>query len=68
MQRAIIMKILSYNSKLILKTEVGWCEPWIFTFKDSSLIDLKILKRPDSKSMSFIPEMPNFSNINNLND
>ena len=43
------------NSKKedILKTEIGWCEPWIFTFDDTSLSNLKVLSRLKTKSNSF---------------
>ena len=30
--RAIVMHLQNYDSKQILKTEIGWCEPWVFTF------------------------------------
>ena len=41
-----------------LKTEIGWCEPWVFKFnKDGSIQDFKILNI-DSISNSNVPEMP----------
>ena len=56
--RAIVKKIFNYSSELILKTEIGWCEPWVFKFnKDGSIQDFKILNI-DSISNSNVPEMP----------
>jgi len=61
--RAIVKKILSYSSELILKTEIGWCEPWIFKFnKDGSIQDFKILKI-DSISNSNLPKMPKLNRL-----
>jgi len=53
--RAIIMFLLNLTPELILKTEVGWCEPWIFTFKNNNLNAFKILTRQSDKSMSYLP-------------
>ena len=30
--RSIVMHLLSISQEDILKTEIGWCEPWIFEF------------------------------------
>ena len=54
--RAIVMKLLNYTPDLILKTEIGWCEPWIFDFEDKKLVNLEIIPRPDIKSMSRLPD------------
>ena len=35
--RAIVKYILNLSPELILKTEIGWCEPWIFTFNKKSI-------------------------------
>ena len=56
--RAIIMYLLKYNRQTILKTEVGWCEPWIFSFNNNKLIGLNILSRTNSKSKSILPINP----------
>ena len=53
--RAIVKKIFNYSSSLILKTEVGWCEPWILTFEGSDLVGFKILTRGSDDSMSSLP-------------
>ena len=56
--RAIVKKIFNYSPELILKTEIGWCEPWLFKFnKDGTIQDFKILNI-DSISNSNVPEMP----------
>ena len=56
--RAIVKKIFNYSSELILKTEIGWCEPWVFKFnKDGTIEDFEILKI-DHLSNSNVPEMP----------
>jgi len=53
--RAIVMSLKNYSPKQILKTEIGWCEPWIFTFENGKLTNLEILSRPNTKSMSSLP-------------
>ena len=56
--RAIVKKLFNYSSELILKTEIGWCEPWVFKFnKDGTIQDFKILKI-NTVSNSNVPEMP----------
>ena len=54
--RAIVMFLKEYSPELILKTEIGWCEPWVFTFKNKKLLELKIIPRPNTKSMSYLPD------------
>ena len=53
--RAIVMEIKKFTPEEILRTEIGWCEPWIFEFENNTLINLKIETRPNSKSMSELP-------------
>ena len=54
--RAIVMHLQNYDSKQILKTEIGWCEPWVFSFKNENVTSLEIISRPGSKSMSRLPD------------
>tara|TARA_B100001029_G_scaffold165602_1_gene157360 strand:+ start:258 stop:905 length:648 start_codon:yes stop_codon:yes gene_type:complete len=54
--RAIVMYLQNYDSKQILKTEIGWCEPWVFSFENENVTDLEIISRPGSKSMSRLPD------------
>jgi len=53
--RAIVMYLLKLTPELILKTEIGWCEPWVLSFKDNKLTNIKILSRSSDKTMSFLP-------------
>ena len=53
--RAIVMALKEFTPEEILKTEIGWCEPWIFDFENKKLINLEIKARPNSKSMSKLP-------------
>ena len=54
--RAIVMALKDFTPEEILKTEIGWCEPWIFEFDGNKLTNLEIKSRPDSKSMSKLPD------------
>ena len=55
--RSIIMELFNYNSEQILKTEVGWCEPLVYTFNDNfEVIDFKLMTRPSEPSKSHFPE------------
>jgi|TARA_B110000263_G_scaffold112260_1_gene98082 2,3-bisphosphoglycerate-dependent phosphoglycerate mutase len=54
--RAIVMLLKNYTPEQILKTEIGWCEPWVFDFEDKKLINLEIIPRPNVKSMSKLPD------------
>jgi len=55
--RSIVMHLLSISKEDILKTEIGWCEPWIFEFDDSgTVIDLKIENISSRESDSHLPE------------
>jgi len=58
--RSIIMYLHQFNSEQILLTEVGWCEPWIYTFSKGKKINFEIMPRPNSKSKS---NLPDFSKI-----
>ena len=53
--RAIVMYLQNYTSEEILETEIGWCEPWIFDFENGTVANLEIVSRPESKSMSRLP-------------
>ena len=53
--RAIVMELKKFSPEEILKTEIGWCEPWIFEFENNKLINLEIKARPNTKSMSKLP-------------
>jgi 2,3-bisphosphoglycerate-dependent phosphoglycerate mutase len=54
--RAIVMHLLDYTPAQILQTEIGWCEPWVFSFGDGSAVaDLQIIARPGVESMSRLP-------------
>ena len=54
--RAIVMHLLDYTPAQILQTEIGWCEPWVFSFGDGSAVaDLQIIARPSVESMSRLP-------------
>ena len=54
--RAIVMALKNFTPEQILKTEIGWCEPWIFEFKDRTLTNLEIKARPNARSMSKLPD------------
>jgi len=57
--RAIVKYLLNISQENILKTEIGWCEPWIFSIKKNKVINLKILHF-ESKSNSNLPIELNF--------
>ena len=55
--RSIVMDLLSISTEDILKTEIGWSEPWVFEFNDSGdVINLDIENVSDKNSDSHIPE------------
>ena len=55
--RSIVMYILKMNKDNILKTEIGWCEPWCFDYnKKLSFYNLIIKSRPNSNAKSFLPK------------
>ena len=56
--RSIIMELFNYTSDQILKTEVGWCEPIIYTFNSSfGIIDFELISRTTEPSKSYFPEV-----------
>jgi len=56
--RAIVMKLKKYSPEQILQTEIGWCEPWTFEIDSmGEMISFNITPRPNSKSMSKIPDI-----------
>tara|TARA_B110001454_G_scaffold217687_1_gene243616 strand:+ start:1784 stop:2419 length:636 start_codon:yes stop_codon:yes gene_type:complete len=57
--RAIVKYLLDISEEDILKTEIGWCEPWIFTIQDNKVENLKILHF-ETKSNSNLPIKLNF--------
>ena len=53
--RAIVMEIFNLNSLQILKTEIGWCEPWKISYnKNGELLDYKIISRPSESINSHL--------------
>ncbi len=55
--RAIVMQLLDYSPAQIMQTEIGWCEPWVFSFGDDGLVvDLQVIPRPGVESMSRLPQ------------
>jgi len=54
--RAIVMSLQNYTPEQILKTEVGWCEPWVFNFNGEKVTNLEIIPRLGFKSMSQLPD------------
>ena len=55
--RSIVMDLFNYSSDQILETEVGWCEPLVYTFNDNlEVIDFELKKRPSEPSKSHFPE------------
>ena len=57
--RAIVKYLLDISEEDILKTEIGWCEPWIFTIQNNKVENLKILHF-ETKSNSNLPIKLNF--------
>ena len=55
--RSIVMHLHNLNSAQILRTEIGWCEPWIYTFENGEKIGFKITPRPSSNSQSYLPKV-----------
>ena len=55
--RSIVMYLLSISEEDILKTEIGWCEPWVFDFDDNgNAIDINIRNIENQNSDSYLPE------------
>ena len=57
--RAIVKFLFKYDPDTILKTEIGWCEPWYFKFnQDGDILEFKLLGVDIDKSNSNIPVLP----------
>mgnify|MGYP000182258761 FL=1 len=54
--RAIVMSLQNYTPEQILKTEIGWCEPWVFHFDNGNMTNLEIIPRPGVESKSQLPD------------
>ena len=53
--RAIVMDIFNLSPEQILKTEIGWCEPWVISFDSSGEISqYQIITRESEPSKSHI--------------
>ena len=53
--RAIVMEIFNLTPKQILRTEIGWCEPWILSFSDQGeLTNHQIIERQSEPSKSHL--------------
>ena len=53
--RAIVMEIFNLTPKQILRTEIGWCEPWILSFNDhGKLSNYQIIERQSEPSKSHL--------------
>ena len=57
--RAIVKYLLNLSEDEILKTEIGWCEPWIFKFDNLRLCNLSI--KYDKVTNSHLPK-----DVNNI--
>ena len=56
--RSIIMELFQYTSEQILETEVGWCEPVIYTFNtEGEIIDFELIPRNSEQSKSNFPKL-----------
>ena len=56
--RAIVMYLHGLSNQEILNTEIGWCEPWMYEFKNGLLKSFKIIPRPNDKSNSNLSTIP----------
>jgi len=56
--RSIVMHLHSLSPDEILKTEIGWCEPWIYEFTNGKLDKFEIIPRPRDKSKSNLNKPP----------
>ena len=52
------MKIFNYTPELILKTEIGWCEPWVMTFNNNKELEKFEILKIKKESNSNVPKMP----------
>tara|TARA_B110000438_G_C15758898_1_gene626377 strand:- start:132 stop:812 length:681 start_codon:yes stop_codon:yes gene_type:complete len=49
--RAIVKYLLNISNDDILKTEIGWCEPWVFTFDEKMVLsNFEILFKENTNS------------------
>ena len=54
--RSIVMYLLNISQVDILKTEIGWCEPWVFEFDDKgSVNNLEIMQPSNRDTNSHLP-------------
>ena len=56
--RSIVMYLHALSSDEILKTEIGWCEPWIYDFENGDLVSFNIIPRPGDQSKSSLKSYP----------
>ena len=54
--RSIVMYLLSISEEDILKTEIGWCEPWVFDLNHNQEVVSLDIMHSSSKSDSHLPE------------
>ena len=54
--RSIVMYLLSISEEDILKTEIGWCEPWVFDLNENQEVVSLDIMYSSSKSDSHLPE------------
>tara|TARA_B100001142_G_scaffold299570_1_gene323591 strand:+ start:757 stop:1440 length:684 start_codon:yes stop_codon:yes gene_type:complete len=53
--RAIVMDIFNLSPEQILKTEIGWCEPWVISFdNDGKIANHQIIARDSEPSKSHL--------------
>ena len=53
--RAIVMDIFNLSPNQILKTEIGWCEPWVISFDSSGEVqNHQIINRESEPSNSHL--------------
>ena len=57
--RSIVMHMHNLNREQILQTEIGWCEPWIYTFANGERTSFNIIPRPGTEPKSHLPERSN---------
>ena len=60
--RAIVMKIFNYSPELILKTEIGWCEPWVMEFDNHKKLKSFEILKINNESNSNVPQIPKLHN------
>ena len=54
--RSIVMYLHKLSNEQILKTEIGWCEPWVYKFDDGEIAEFNIISRPGFQSYSHLQE------------